>query len=528
MTDSESTRATLPWLSVLLVLLVAGMALRIIFAAGFIPVDDAEYARIAARLLDGTFSWEEHFGPPVNPGRLGVVLPLLAAFKAFGPNEISMAAYPLALSLLTMLLLYAFTARIFGRVAGLIALAIWIFIPLDLEFSAKVNPDTAVTAYAMLGLFAIYCARRHEDNGASKLFLHGALAGLAFGAAWLSKASTVYFVPFCLIVLTYDLIKDWKPGAHLWGGVAAGSIAVFGSEMVFYAATTGDPFYRFYIIELNYQLYPEFFFNEGAKWGYEVGVPYWKAIVKRLLLEGPATFFLSPDYMYLPTLALVAAAYGLYKADERFYFMSVLLATLLAMFNFFSASLENYQPLPLFTRYSHSLCFVGAVLSAGLLSRLLEPSVSRAAFRARSDGLFWGSMLAVCITIAAGWSTFRTVRDTTTTWAAAERALADTIRPEDRVYTDPLSRAGLEFFWGYPQKMNIVNIAEMTADDTVACDSFVLLNNNYTNWLVNNFGMWYTMRPYTLPDIMRAPPPEWQRTWTNGNAQLYEVRCAAG
>jgi 4-amino-4-deoxy-L-arabinose transferase-like glycosyltransferase len=516
------------WLPILIALLVVAAALRIAYAPGFIPVDDAEYARVAAHILDGTFSRENHTGPPVNHARAGMVLPVVALFNVFGPNEISLAAYPFALSLLTLCLVYAFAAATFGRYAGLIALGIWTFVPLDMDFAARLTPDTPMTAFALLAIFVIYLARLRADIGRAGSFLRGAGAGLAFGAAWLCKESTVYFAPFCLILLCYDLKRDWRRFVPLWAGVAAGSILVFASEMVFYAASTGNWLYRFETIETNYRMYPEFFFNEGAKFGYEAGMPYWKAVLKRILLEGPRAFFLSPEVMYLPFFALIAGLYGIYKKDKQFYFMTLLFVSLLFMFNFSSASLETYQPLPLFFRYFHPLCFVAAVLIGGLLSRLTAPFWSRAAMSARPEPVFWGGVLAAIILVIAGWSTFRTIRDTPTTWASAERSLAATLRPDDRIYTDALSRAGLEFFWKYPQSMSIVNLSEMGADDEVPCNSYVLLNNSYMDWLVANYGMWYTLKPFTLPNVAKDPPSHWQQSWTNGNAALYRVACVAG
>lgn len=513
------------WLPLLAVIIFIGIAIRVIFASGFIPVDDAEFARIAARILDGSFSWETHEGPPVNPGRLGIVVPLVLLFALFGPSEAVMAVYPLALSLLTMLLVWAFAYKTFGARAGLIATAIWIFVPLDITFSSRVIPDPAVTAYALLGIFVVYSARLRRDLEVNELFLRGALAGLVFGAAWLCKASTVYLAPFCLIVLCFDLKREFHRYVYLWGGVAAGALLVFGSEMIYYAATTGDWLYRFFIIERNYQLYPEFFFNEGATWGYEVGTPYWKAIVKRLFLEGPQAFFLTRDVLYLPLFGLIAATYALYVRDSRFYFLALLFATLLFMFNFFSASLSSYQPLPLFFRYFHSLCFVSVVLVGGLLDRLTVSVWSQATRGPRPEALFWGLVLFFGIVVVAGWSTFRTARDRNTTWAAAERELAAIIQPSDRIYTDALSRAGLEFFWRYPATVDIVDIGEMQPDENVDCSGYVLINRSYINWLENNFGMWYTLAPFSLPPELREPPAQWEVSWTNGNAMLYRVQC---
>jgi hypothetical protein len=76
--------------------------------------------------------------------------------------------------------------------------------------------------------------------------------------------------------------------------------------------------------------------------------------------------------------------------------------------------------------------------------------------------------------------------------------------------------------------MNVVNLSELTADAAIPCDSYVLVNRSYRQWLVDNPGMWYTLKPYTEPPAVAAPPADWQQTWTNGNATLYRVACARG
>ena len=527
--SSQPDLRTARWLPILLIIVAAAAALRIVYASGFIPVDDAEYARVAARVVDGTFSRETHTGPPVNHSRSGMVMPVAALFAVFGPNEVTLAAFPFLLSLLTIVVAFGFAARMFGIPAGLLTAAIWALVPLDLDFAARLTPDTPVTAFAFLALFIIYIARSRAALGAGGGgAAQGFAAGLAFGAAWLCKESTVYFGPFCLILLGHDLLTDWRRYVSLWGGVAAGAIAVFAGELAFYAVRTGDWLYRFHTIEVNYRLYPQFFFNEGAKFGFEAGTPIWKAIAKRLFVEGPQAFFLSREILYLPAFGLVAAAWALYRRDRRFAFMSLLFGSLLLMFNFFSASLESYQPLPLFFRYFHPLVLAATILTGGLLATLLAPLWSAASRRERPESLFWGVTLAGVIAVAAGWSTFRMMRDETSKWAAAERTLAATLRPEDAIYTDALSRAGLEFFWHYPQTMNVVDLSRLPRDAAIPCGSYVLVNRSYRQWLVDNPGMWYTHEPYTEPEVVGAPPADWLATWTNGNATLYRVACGRG
>lgn len=514
------------WAPLLALIVVVGMGLRIVYASGFIATDDAEYARAAYGIATGTFSRSEYLGPPVFPERFGIVLPTALMFKLFGPNEWSLAAYPLLISLGLLLLLYAFTAKAFGHYAGLLATGMWSVLQIELLLSTQLRPDIPSAAYSFLGVFTIYLMRQRENASHRKLLLGGLGAGLAFGFAWLCKESVVYFIPFCLLVLGYDIYRRGLNGLWLWSGVAAGSLLVLGTELIYYHFSTGNWLYRIDAIETNYDLYPNFFYGEGSRFGYEAGTSYWKGLVKRLFLDGPAMIFLSRDFMYLPLMGAIAAAYAWYRRDTRYTFVALLLLSLLFMFNFSSASLEEFQPLPLFTRYLYPLCFPGAVLAGGLLADLTSDLWSAQARRQRPERLFWGLALAAFVGMAAGWSTFRTIRDRNWDWAAAERDLAaGIITAADRIYTDPLSRNALEFFWGYPDMTNVSNFADLPADAQVPCGSLVLMNASYVDWLQVNRGMWYTLEGFDLPDQIASPPEAWSRIWTNGNADLYRVDC---
>jgi 4-amino-4-deoxy-L-arabinose transferase-like glycosyltransferase len=512
------------WLAALGLCLFAAVALRVHFASGFLPIDDAEYARVAYQIQDGTFTLQGYGGPPVVPLRSGIVLPTSAMFWVFGASEWAMAAYPLLTSLAILLIIYFLTAHTFDRLSALVAAGIWAFFPADIMLATGLRPDNPSNAWAMLGVLAIYLSRLRLGSGIARSAAGGVAAGIAFGISWLCKESVVYLIPFCAILLVMDFRKNWKESAPVWAGVALGSLAVLFAETVFYFVQTGDWFYRLHATEKNYDLYPEFFFAEGSRFGYEEGTSYLKAVLKRVLLTGPQTIFLNESFLYVPFFAALASLHAVYWRDSRFNFTMLLFWSLVLMFNFGTASLSSYQPLPLFGRYFHTLCIPAAILAGGLVGKLTA-SLWQRRREGRQEAVFWGAIVAATLTVVTLYSTFRLFRDQQPQWSSAEQSLASTIAPRDTVYTDPLSRAGLEFFWRYPQQMNVIDVDDMRDEAVLACNSYVLYNRDYADWLELNYGMWLTLDAFNAPGFFRNPPPNWERLWTNQNATLFRVRC---
>ncbi len=347
------------WGVILCFIVLAAFGLRAYWAAGLLPKDDAEYASVAYQMSQGTFDHGSYEGPPVIPARTGIVLPTAVAMALFGPGEVQLAAYPLLSSVAMILLIYLLSARIFGHPAATIAAIIWIFLPIEIEIATTIWPEVPATVFAFIGVYCIYVARSRDRIGQRTQLFYGLAGGVAFGAAWLCKESVVYFGPFCLALILFDLRNSKFKQLATWGGVAAGSLAVLVGEMVVYGIITGDWLHRFTAMQKNYELYPQFFFTEGsARFGFEAGTPYWKAVIKRVAIDGPALIFLNAQFLFLPSLGAIATLYGLYRRDSRFYFMSALFAVLVIMFNGFSIkapeSPHNYSWAKEFTAEENS------------------------------------------------------------------------------------------------------------------------------------------------------------------------------
>lgn len=526
LTSDSSLTPSRYWGVILCLIVLAAVALRIYWAAGFMPKDDAEFIRVAYQMLQGTFAHDRWEGPPVIPVRTGIVLPTAASIALFGLGEAPIAIYPLIMSVVMIVLIYVFAAKMFGHEAAVIASIIWIFLPIEIELATMLFPEGPATAFAFIGIYCIYIARRQETLGQREQLMYGLVGGLAFGASWLCKESVVYFAPFCLALILYDFSRSGFKKLPTWAGIASGSLAVLIGEMLVYWIINGDAVYRFTAMYKNYELYPEFFFTEGSRFGFESGTPYWKAVVKRVAIDGPALIFLTAHFLFLPSFGAIAALYGLYRRDDRFHFMAGLMLVLILMFDAFSVSLRDYQPLPLFSRYFYAICVPAVVLTGGLLAILLRPTGFGRVLRERPESVFWGGIVIFVLVAQTAWSTFRQARDHKGTWSAAERYLAGVLTPRDRIHTDVLSRNALEFFWRYPDVMNVSVYGNPGRQITVRCDEYVLRNHSYNGWLATNYGSYLTMQGFELPQVVGKPPANWRIQWTNGNATLFRVVCS--
>jgi hypothetical protein len=207
--------------------------------------------------------------------------------------------------------------------------------------------------------------------------------------------------------------------------------------------------------------------------------------------------------------------------------MAGLLVVLTVMYNGFSTSLRHYQPLPLFPRYFYPISVPAVILTGGLLSSLLPSIDLRRLLRERAESTFWGGIVVFMLAGIIASSTFRLIRDNygKPRWSSAEKYLAGVVSPTDRIHTDALSRNSLEFFWRYPDKMNVFVYGEPGHSDTIQCGDYVLRNRSYDDWLTSRPGMWLTMRGFETPSAVQNPPANWRVQWTDENATLFKVAC---
>jgi len=509
---------------ILLAITLVAIALRLYCFHGFVGLDDAEYARFAHQMAKGAFTVRTYGGPAVFPLRVGIIFPTSLLFRFFGVSEWSMVFYSFLLSFLCLFLAYICGTYLFNRRAGLFAAFIWAVIPIEIQNATKLLPDLPAAFYASLGVTSILFTMRSRIQKKLTLFIVGFLAGLSFGLSWLCKETVVYLVPFCFVWLLITMKRDWHRNALVWLGVAVGSLGILSVEMVTYHNIMGDWLFRFHEIERNYGQLQDGFFSEGSRWGWPVGGSYALALMKRLFLTGPTTILFNSQFLFIPVLGLVGCFYAFYWKDKNFAVPSLWLISLLLMFNFSSSSFSTYAPLALFERYLYPIFFPAILLVAGLVGKLLDDKnryveISR-------ERHFWGILFVSFLVVIGGYQVFRSIRDVNSikAWTSEVKVVSKLVRPSEKIYTDAISKKGLDFFWRYPEKMKTINFEGMKSSEDINARSFVLINRRYADWLDTNSGMWLSKSSsYKKPAFFKDPPESWETIWKNNNATLYHI-----
>jgi 4-amino-4-deoxy-L-arabinose transferase-like glycosyltransferase len=517
--------------AILVAILLVAAGLRLYGFRGYWGTDDGEYALLANSVAQGTYdefvqeNYVRHFNAPAHlPYRVALIAPLALLFRTFGVNEATLAAYPLLISLLGVLLAYASGRLLFGVNAGLIAGALWAVVPGDYDIATLFLPDGVASFYASLAVLTVLALRSAAQPRTWSLFAGGLLAGSLFGISWLSKESVVYLVPFCAALIAMDVRRDFRNTLALWAGVALASGGMLLAEMAFYQITRGDFMLRMHENERSFIQTRAYLFYEGSRFGWPVGGDHLRALIKRLCLDGPSVIFLNAQFLYLPLMGLVGAARAWFWKDRSFLVPALWLGTLAFMYNFMTCSFASYTPLVLLDRYLHPIILPAAVLTAGLVVRLMEQTAGAASEPARGERLFWGAIVVATLVLVSGHTVFREIRDLERVQPMYQvGALARLVRPDDTVYTDPLSRKALEFHWQYPAKTAIVDFEGMNRGE-IRPGSFVLVDKNRLNWLDVNVSMWLTEDyGYHEPEFSQSPPEAWKVVWRNRYATLFRV-----
>ncbi|OFV93311.1 MAG: hypothetical protein A3H95_05865 [Acidobacteria bacterium RIFCSPLOWO2_02_FULL_64_15] len=516
----------------LLVILVFAAALRIYMFRGWVGLDDAEYARFAALFAEGRPFPSDYSGPAVFPLRVGVFVPAGLLFRWFGVNEWAMVLYPLAVSLTSIVLIYASAALFFGWRAGLMAAALLSAYHWDLDSATKLLPDLPAAFFATTGIMLIVALERHVSRTWSRAFAGGLLAGLAFGLAWLCKESLAYLAPFMFTLLA---ITVWRGGPRMWlvwAGVAVGSASVLAGEMIAYQAATGDFLFRFHEVERNYRQWPNGFFTSGSDFGWKEGTTRSAALMDRLFVSGPRTILFDPSLYYVPFIGLAATAYAWVRRDRAFLVPGLWLWALVVMFNFGSSSSTEYIPLALFHRYMYLMFFPAIVVVAGFLARTLAP-VLHLDIRPRTLVAAGGGLAAVVLMLWAAAPHLYYDVTNPRNWTDEVKKLRATVRPDVSVYADGITLRAFEFFAGYPERTAWTDFANIDSSKDIPPGSLVVVNKQYIAWLNRNAGMWVAFPPgptdrsgYRMHTFYDQAPSNWTEIWKNDNARLYKVAGA--
>jgi 4-amino-4-deoxy-L-arabinose transferase-like glycosyltransferase len=491
---------------VLGLILALAAAVRVLSFRGYTTYDAGEYTRLAHMMISGEYragmSWVFH----VFPLRVGLIAPVALAFRAGGVNEVMLTAYPLLLSMLSVLLAFFAAKAMFGTSAGLIAAGLMALLPIDARHASQLLPDMPAAFWMNAGVLLVFAGSRQEAMPRKAVL--GALAGLALFASWLCKESVLFLLPFVGAYLLWLAIKD-RRNVTLLAVTAAAAGLLVAFEGWIYHRYTGDFLYRFHTLSGNS--------GAGAdRMTPSLTVSNLGSVLVHRASELLQEVLLTPFFVFTPAVALAACVYAVFRKSRSFLFPGLWFGWLLLLFGFGSASFRGYFPLNLqVTRHQYPVLFPGVLLVSGLLGSLFsprEPKESETQHRRRRR---WGAVISVCLAgmslamLALGISTGMGRR------CRVERETSRILKPTDPLYTDPHTAHALQFFWRFPATDSTHDFAGMSLS-RLPSGVYVLFNRDELERIGLN-------AKYVPPEFLDSVPATWQKLRDKDNATLYWV-----
>jgi hypothetical protein len=241
---SRADGSLMPDGSVLLDLtLVGGIALLTFLFSGIGSTgsDDSTYILAALEWLRDPPYVSHFFGDLRYPA----ILPISLSVLLFGDSEAVVAIPSLLYALGSVLVIYLFIRALTDRWTAVIASLLFAASPLLGELSTTAGVDDCELFLLLLSLFTFLYATQRQ--GGPTLYL---IAGLAAGLAFLTRESTIELLLFYGVLF----LVGFGGRRSVYWQMAAGFVAVLGSEMLFYVFSTGDPLYRLKLVAAAAQM----------------------------------------------------------------------------------------------------------------------------------------------------------------------------------------------------------------------------------------------------------------------------------
>jgi hypothetical protein len=194
-----------------------------------IPSDAISYFEWARTITDNPIGH--------GPTRLGVVVPVSAAIRVFGPSELAFHVIPVGMFLLLVLGVYLLGTQLFGQYVGVLAAVAVTTSTLVYEYSSHPLPDPFAAAWFVIALASLVSSGRCPPGwGRDWRRLLGALA---VGLAYLAREYVVLLAPVVLVIVWR---QRW-PRRDILMALAV-LAAVFALELLAMLVLFGDPLAR--------------------------------------------------------------------------------------------------------------------------------------------------------------------------------------------------------------------------------------------------------------------------------------------
>ena len=474
-----------------LALLIVGLHVVFLVCSrpGFLASDDLFYTQIVRKIIDGSFSVQ----PRQFHNRFGLLFPVALCVRWFGMTPWTWVLWPVLCSCASVLLVFGWTTRRYGRTAGILAGLLIATSRAQVHWALHIMPDTALGA---LLFAAVLCAEsaRASTRPASRWGW-----ALAFGAAMFcaicTKLPAIWIAPFLALSLAIDLFSraPWKP----WLALAVTGAISAAAYLGLYWVLTGEPLYRIHAIQDVFATgsLPDFFDYSR------------EAYIRRFTSEPWRAVSLDPTFLMLCifTLCTLAGIRPRENAGRSVIVRHALYAlTFCAAFWFGSISLTHYRPIDPLGRYLLPMIPPMAVCGGVLLATIAAnpdtyPSVLRP-LRERLRNRPLRLLVAIlpvllqiaCLSVAVATGHVGETRDSAVARRFAARYLARTDNPVV-VYTNPRSAAALCFYLGVHRRqgLSVKTFSDSPAETTPGTETYACVNRPMLIMLRNLYNISY-------------------------------------
>lgn len=370
---------------------------------GFLASDDVTYAI-------GAYGWIEHFPFVGGHGtiRYPITIPMALSFLTFGENEYAMVLPSLLYMVGALILIWHAVRDVSGSFAATAALGTLAISPLLVIQSSIASVDITEMAFLFASVLLFW---RCLDTGpdARRLFAAGALAGLAFLTRETAIFVAVFYAIFFVIGHRFNRLH------YLW--IAAGFCAVWGLEIAYLWAMTGDPLYRVNI-SLNHDSTIDRTIDVAGN------------VVINPLIDPLLVLFINQEFMALFFIAIPLGIWLCSSATvgER----TRHFACIISVFGitWFLCAAAAQKLLPLNPRYFMIPAAVACILAGMGLAQL-------AASARRSARILVGGL---ALLLLGGNLAGIYLENKDSLFGARQLATIAAARPSERIVTDPMTR----------------------------------------------------------------------------------------
>ncbi|GBD87628.1 dolichyl-phosphate-mannose-protein mannosyltransferase [bacterium BMS3Abin03] len=342
-------------------ILLAGILLRLYFQIGHVFSDDAYYSYLSYTFYKGDFA-HNYLGYPIFLLRVTHTYITAIAFKLFGVNETATLIIPFFISIANLVLTYKIAKLFTGNnMIALIAMLLMAFFPTDIIFATINFVDLPNMFFINLGIYLIFKSYLEK-----KLYL-AVFGGFSFAVSMQIKEN-IYYTAILLVVLgMYLVIKKRNINLQIVIALVFILLNVF-VEGIIYLFLHNDFFYRFTILELNYNYsYYDFFPYTAQKIS---GVKnYWRNLFDQVVVINVRSIFFRRFYLFLPIVGAVQTFLNLKKKEYlllTYWFLGTLILLLA-----FTTSFTEFKPLDLRRSwYIYPLLMPMIIMSSIFVTRL--------------------------------------------------------------------------------------------------------------------------------------------------------------